>query len=62
MMAENSRAYTMAKPLPVPACRISSTGSSEMMPKATTPLESNTPRKLKKPDHTTATIGESEWV
>ncbi|MNL76545.1 hypothetical protein D3C87_2025300 [compost metagenome] len=52
----------MANPLPVPACKISSTGSSEMMPKATTPLESKTPRKLKNPDQTTATIGDKEWV
>ncbi|VFS89665.1 Uncharacterised protein [Raoultella planticola] len=52
----------MANPLPVPACRMSSTGSNEMIPKATTPLESKTPRKLKKPDHMTATVGGREWV
>ena len=32
------------------------------MPKATAPLESSTPRKLKKPDQTTANCAGSEWV
>jgi hypothetical protein len=32
------------------------------MPNATAPDESTTPRKLKKPDHTTATGAGMEWV
>ena len=56
MMAAISRANTMAKPALLPTCRISSTGSSEMMPKATAPVDSSTPRKLKNPDQTTATF------
>jgi len=36
--------------------------SSEMMPKATAPLETSTPRRLKQPDHTTANCGGSECV
>src|ERR1700689_4852224 len=62
MMAAISRANTMAKPALEPTCRISSTGSNEMMPKATAPLETSTPQKLNKPDHSTATCGGSEWV
>ena len=62
MIAAISSANTMAKPALLPTCRISSTGSSETMPKATAPLESSTPRKLKKPDHTTANSAGSEWV
>ena len=61
-MAAISSANTIAKPAPVPTCRISSTGSNEMMPKATTPLENSTPKKLKNPDHTTAIPGWSECV
>lgn len=52
----------MAKPLLLAVCRISSTGSKEIMPNATTPLESNTPRKLHIPDHITATPGVRERV
>jgi hypothetical protein len=33
-----------AKPAALPTCRIRSTGSSEMMVKATAPLEARTPR------------------
>ena len=62
MIAANSSAKTMAKPALVPTCNISSTGSSEMMPNATAPLERTTPRKLKKPDQTTATGAGIEWV
>ena len=53
MIAAINSANTMAKPAPLPTCRISSTGSSEMMPKATAPLEISTPRKLQhaRPDH-----------
>ena len=62
MMAAISSAKTMAKPALLPTCRISSTGRSETMPKATAPVEVNTPRKLKTPDHTTASSAGSEWV
>ena len=62
MIAAISSANTMAKPACEPTCRISSTGSSETMPKATAPVENSTPRKLKKPDQTTATGAGSEWV
>ena len=55
-IAAISSANTMAKPALDPTCRMSSTGSSETMPKATAPVESSTPRKLKKPDQTTATL------
>ena len=46
----------------LPTWRISSTGSSETMPKATAPVEVSTPRKLKAPDHTTAISAGREWV
>ena len=62
MIAAISSANTIAKPALEPTCRINSTGSSEMMPNATAPLENSTPRKLKKPDHTTAKFGGSECV
>ena len=62
MMAATSNAKTMAKPAPLPTCRISSTGSSEMIPKATAPVETTTPRKFQNPDQTTATCGSSECV
>src|SRR5438874_10181347 len=52
----------IAKPAAVPTCRISSTGNSETMPKATAPLDTRTPRKLNRPDQTTARFGGSEWV
>ena len=61
-IAAISRAKTIAKPAPEPTCRISSTGRSEMMPKATAPLDTSTPTKLKNPDQSTATLGGSEWV
>jgi hypothetical protein len=54
MMAEIRSANTMAKPALLPTCRINSTGSSDTMPKATAPLESSTPIRLKMPDQTTA--------
>ena len=50
MIAAISSANTMAKPAPLPTCRISSTGSRLMMPKATAPLENSTPRKLSVPE------------
>jgi hypothetical protein len=62
MIAAISSANTMAKPAPVPTCRINSTGNSEMMPNATAPLETTTPRKLNTPAQTTATGAGSEWV
>ena len=40
MIAAISSANTIAKPGAEPTCRISSTGSSEMMPNATAPLDS----------------------
>ena len=52
----------MAKPALLPTCRISSTGNSETMPKATAPVEVSTPRKLNAPDQTTAISAGSEWV
>src|SRR5271156_5211734 len=62
MMAANSKANTIANPAVLPTCRISSTGRSETMPKATAPLEASTPRKFQVPDQTTATCGSSECV
>ena len=56
-IAAINRAKTIAKPAPLPTFRISSTGSSEMIPKATAPLEASTPMKLHMPDQTTAMIG-----
>jgi len=52
----------MAKPAALPTCRMSSTGNSDTMPNATAPDEISTPRKLKKPDHTTAIGAGNEWV
>ncbi len=52
----------MAKPAAEPTCRISSTGSSETMPKATAPVEVSTPRKFQQPDQTTAKCAGREWV
>ncbi len=54
MMAAISSANTIAKPALEPTCRISSTGSSETIPNATAPVESNTPVRLHRPDQTTA--------
>ena len=62
MIAAINSANTIAKPAALPTCKISSTGSSEMMPKATAPLEVSTPRKLNEPDHMTANGGGIEWV
>ncbi len=59
-IAAISSANTMAKPAPLPTCRINSTGSNDTMPKATAPLETSTPKKLKVPDHTTAKFGGRE--
>src|SRR5215467_11830855 len=62
MIAAVSRANTIAKPAPLPTWRMSSTGSSDTMLKATAPDDSTTPRKLKKPDHTTAACAGKVWV
>ena len=62
MMAAVRSAKTIAKPAPLPTWRMSSTGSSEMMPNATAPVDVTTPRKFHRPDHTTATCGVSECV
>src|SRR5215510_3453049 len=62
MIAAISRANTMAKPALLPTCRINSTGSSEMMPNATAPLDTSTPVRLSRPDQTTATLAGSECV
>lgn len=61
-IAAISSANTIANPADDPASRISSTGSNVMMPKATAPLESSTPRKLNAPDQTTANPGGSACV
>jgi hypothetical protein len=61
-IAAISSANTIAKPAPLPTCRISSTGSSCRMPNATAPLEIITPRKFHMPDQITATFGVSECV
>ncbi len=53
-MAAISSAKTIAKPACDDTCRISSTGSSEMTPNATAPVEVSTPMKFQVPDHTTA--------
>ena len=62
MIAAVRRANTIAKPVPPPTCRISSTGSSEMIPNATVPVETRTPMKFHIPDQTTAICGASVCV
>ncbi len=62
MIADSSSAKTMAKPASDWTCRISSTGSSATMPKATAHEENNTPRKFQLPDQITAWFGVSECV
>ena len=61
-IAAINKANTIAKPALLPTWRISSTGSSDTMPKATAPVDTSTPRKLKNPDHITANSAGSEWV
>src|SRR5215470_17971374 len=61
-IAATRSANTIEKPAELPTCRISSTGKSEMIAKATAPLDVSTPRKLKAPDHATAKCGSSECV
>src|SRR5580698_4680209 len=62
MIAAINSANTMAKPALLPTCRISSTGNSDTMPKATAPDDNSTPNRLNMPDHTTATWAGSERV
>ena len=62
IIAAINSAKTIAKPALDPTCRISSTGNSEMMPKATAPEDHSTPSRLKVPDHTTAILAGSERV
>ena len=59
---EINNAKTMAKPAPLPTCRISSTGSRETTANATAPDESSTPIRFHMPDQTTAMCGSSECV
>jgi hypothetical protein len=49
-MAATSRAKTMEKPAPLLTLRMSSTGSSVMMEKATAPELSRTPMKFMMPE------------
>src|ERR1700746_226380 len=58
-IAAIKRAKTIAKPALLPTWRISSTGRSDTMPKATAPVELTTPAKFQKPDQTTAMLGSS---
>src|SRR6202522_1761962 len=62
MMDAISRANTMAKPAPLPTCKINSTGNSDTMPKATAPEDINTPNRLNMPDQTTAILAGIERV
>jgi hypothetical protein len=62
MIAPMSSANTIAKPDADPTFRMSSTGNSAMMPYATAPLDTSTPRKLNRPDQMTAACAGSEWV
>src|ERR1700690_3528792 len=62
MIAATSKAKTIANPALLPTCKMSSTGSKEIIPNATSPLEVSTPRKFQNPDHTTAICGSSECV
>ena len=62
LIAAINSANTIANPAELPTWRINSTGRSEIMPNATAPLDSRTPRKLKDPDQTTAICAGSECV
>src|SRR5450631_2106774 len=61
-IAAMSNANTMANPAPLLTCSINSTGSKEMMPNATAPVEIRTPKKLNVPDQITAKFGDIELV
>ena len=62
MIAAINSAKTIANPALLPTWRISSTGSSEIMPKATAPLDASTPKRLNIPDQMTAKFAGSERV
>src|SRR6516164_11702710 len=62
MIAAIRSANTIANPAELPTCKINSTGRSEIMPNATAPLDSRTPRKLNDPDQTTAIWAGNECV
>src|SRR5579863_4466710 len=62
MMADKSKAKTMANPAPDPTFNTSSTGNSARTPNATPPPEVKTPIKFQQPDQTTATVGFNVWV
>ena len=62
MIAAIRSAKTIANPAELPTCKINSTGRSEIMPNATAPLDSRTPRKLNDPDQTTAIWAGNECV
>ena len=62
MIAAINSANTIAKPADEPTCRISSTGKSETIVNATSPLEVITPSRFQIPDHTTATCAGNECV
>src|ERR1700693_5002211 len=49
MIAEINSENTMAKPAPDPTLSTNSTGSNAIIPKATAPLEVNTPIRFHKP-------------
>jgi len=55
-------AHEFAKSHGQRVCRMSSTGSSEMIPNATRPVERRTPSKFQHPDQITAATGGSECV
>ena len=62
MIADSSRAITMAMPAPVSILTSKSTGRRCTMLKATAMPPSKTPRKFINPDQTTATCGLSDLV
>src|SRR5579862_404299 len=55
IIAENSRAKTIANPAPEPTLSTNSTGRSANTPKATAPSDTRTPIKFQQPDQITAT-------
>ncbi len=57
MIADSSSAKTMVKPADEPELITSSTGSSARMPNATAPVDTSTPTRFHRPDHTTAVHG-----
>ena len=61
-MADISNEKTIAKPAAEPTFMTNSTGSRLRIPKATAPVEVNTPIKFHAPYHTTAIHGGRLWV